>query len=111
MDDRQHIFILGNSLILGALGESIRQGGRFDLTCLKQTPDAADLESMRPDAILFDLDSPQSESLFTLPASCPKLLFVGVSPDTNLVKVWVGRQLRELSLQGLLAMITEQMRN
>lgn len=108
MDTRQHIYMFGNSLILGALGESRRQSGQFDLTCL-QSPYVADLESMHPDAILFDLDSPQAESLFSLPASRPKLLLVGVSPDTNLVKVWVGRQLRELSLQGLLTMITEQM--
>jgi hypothetical protein len=108
MDNRQHIYILGNSLILG---ESLRQSGQYDLTCLKQSPDAADLESMHPDAIVFDLDSQNAESLFALPASCPKLLLVGVSPDTNLVKVWVGRQLRELSLQGLLTVIAEQIQN
>ena len=111
MEKQQHIFILGNSLILGALGESLRHDGRFDLTILTQPPQACELESMKPDAILFDLESPHLESIFTLPASCPKLLFIGISPDTNLVKVWVGQQLHELSMQGLLAVIDEQLQN
>lgn len=64
---------------------------------------------MQPDAIVFDLESPHKESIFNLSECCSKLLLIGVSPDTNIVKMWVGRQVRELSMQGLLAMIDDQL--
>ena len=109
MDKRQHICILGNSLILGALGESLRRVGQFDLTCLTLPKDVGELEPMKPDAILFDLETPNMESIFSLSESCSKLLLIGISPDTNIVKVWVGRQMRELSMKGLLAVINDQL--
>lgn len=109
MKKRQHICILGNSLILGALGESLRRGGQFELTSLALPNDVRELEPMKPDAILFDLEAPHIESIFSLSESCSKLLLVGVSPDTNIVKVWVGRQMRELSMQSLLAVINDQL--
>lgn len=109
MEKRQHIFILGTSLILGALGETLRRNGQFDLTSMALPHDVSDLASIKPDAILFDLETPHLESVFSLSESCSKLLLIGISPDTNIVKVWVGRQMRELSMQGLLAMIKDQL--
>ena len=109
MEKRQHIFILGNSLILGALGERLRRGGQFDLTSLALPNDVKELEPIKPDAILFDLETPHMESIFSLSENYSKLLLVGISPDTNIVKVWVGRQMRELSMQGLLAVIRDQL--
>ena len=109
MDNRQRIFILGNSLILNALGESLKRSGRFELTSLEMPKDVSVLESMKPDAIVFDLETPHMESIFFLSERCAKLLLVGVSPDTNIVKVWIGRQLRELSMQGLLNVIADQL--
>jgi hypothetical protein len=109
MSKRQRIFILGNSLIMGALGESLRRGGQYDLTNLELPEDIRQLDEMKPDAILFDLETPHMDSLFSLSESFSNLLLVGISPDTNLVKIWVGRQMQELSMQGLLAMITDQL--
>lgn len=109
MVKRQHIIILGNSLILGAIGECLLHSDQFELTYLALPGDVGELETMKPDAILFDLEAPHMESVFTLTESCFKLLLVGISPDTNIVKVWVGRQLRELSMQGLLAVIKDQL--
>lgn len=109
MDKRQRIFILGNTLILNALRESLKHSDHFDLTSLEMPKDVRDLEPMKPDAIVFDLETPHKESIFSLSENCSKLLLVGVSPDTNIVKVWIGRQLRELSMQGLLDMIDDQL--
>jgi hypothetical protein len=109
MEKQQHIFIVGNSLILDALAENLRCEGQFALTHIALPKDVKELESMKPDAILFDLETPYMEILFSLSESCSKLLLVGVSPDTNVVKVWVGRQLQELSMQGLVAVIVDQL--
>lgn len=109
MRDRKRIVILGNTLILGALEESIRRGGQFDVVCLARANDVDELGSMKPDAILFDLATPHMEFIFSLSESFSKLLLVGISPDTNIVKMWVGRQLQELTTQGLLTVIKDQM--
>lgn len=78
MEKHQRIFILGNSLILGALGESLRRSGQFDVTSLAMIEDVRELEPMKPDAILFDLETPHKEIIFSLSESCSKLLLVGV---------------------------------
>lgn len=100
---------MGNSLILGVLGESLRHNSQFDLTSLALPLDVKKLESLKPDAILFDLNTLHMESVFSLSERCSKLLLVGISPDTNVVKVWVGQQMRELTMQGLLNVIQEQL--
>lgn len=109
MKKQQHIFILGNSLILNALGESLKRSGQFDLISMALPEDVRALDTVKPDAILFDLESPHVESIFSLTESCSNLLLIGVSPDTNIVKMWVGRQMRELSMQGLLSVINDQL--
>jgi hypothetical protein len=38
------------------------------------------------------------------------MLLIGVSPDVNLVKVWSGRQLREMSMVELTEIITGETR-
>lgn len=109
MAKRQHICILGNSLILNGLGESLRRCGCFDLTCMEMPEDAEVLEPLQPDAVLFDLESPRKESVFSLSAGSSSLLLVGVSPGSNVVKVWKGHQLRELTTPDLLTMINDQL--
>lgn len=109
MERRQRIFILGNSLILNALGESLQRSGHFDLITMDLPKDVSALEPMKPDAVLFDLETPHLESIFSLSEHCAKLLLVGVSPGTNIVKVWAGQHLRELSIQGLLTVIKDQL--
>ena len=64
MEKRQHIFILGNSLILGVIGESLLHSGQFEVTSLVLPEDVRELEPMKPDAILFDLEAPHMESVF-----------------------------------------------
>ncbi|MHB1483431.1 MAG: hypothetical protein ACYCYI_02090 [Saccharofermentanales bacterium] len=111
MEKQQQIFLLGNSLIMGALGESLRCGGQFNLTSITLPKDVRELESMKPDVILFDLDTPHMDFIFSLSESCSNLLLVGISPGTNIAKVWIGRQLQELSMQGLLTLIKDYRKN
>jgi hypothetical protein len=59
--------------------------------------------------ILFDVEAGRPEAAFSFLQKHPTLLVIGVSPDSNLVKIWSGRQLRELSTQGLLDVIDEQL--
>jgi hypothetical protein len=105
------ICIYGNSVILGTLGLNLRQSRQFEVTNLipplLETQELADL---KPDIIFFDLEVHRPRAILALLETLPDLMLIGVSPDSNLVKVWSGRQIQEISTQGLLEMISEQFR-
>jgi len=68
------------------------------------------IADLKPEVIIFDLDSPRPQTVFSLLESEPEVVLIGVSSDSNLVKIWTGRQLREMSIQDLLKVIHEQVR-
>lgn len=105
---RRRICIYGNSVILGTLGLNLRQCPQFEVTHLIPSfPEDQELSDLKPDIIFFDTESPSPKAAFALLETLPELLLIGISPDSNLVKTWTGRQLRELSLIDILKMINE----
>jgi len=106
---RRLILLYGNSVILGAIGASLRGCSEFEVTTLNlPLPGAQVLDDAKPDILLFDLDSPHNEAVFSILKTNPGLLLMGISPDINLVKIWSGRQVRELSTQDLLELIKSE---
>ena len=108
MDKPRHIVILGNSIILGTVGASVRRYSSYEVITLEAIPDAVDLEALNPDVMLFDLENNRPEAAFSLLETVPGLRLIGISPDNNLVKIWSGKQLRELTTKELLEIINEQ---
>ncbi len=110
MEKRRRICLCGNSVMMGTLGASLRRVPRYQVSALSPPwPETGELEALAPDVILFDVEAGRPEAAFFLLQKDPSLLVIGVSPDSNLVKIWSGRQLRELSTQGLLEVIDEQL--
>jgi hypothetical protein len=108
----RRICLYGNSVILGTLGSSLRRCPEFEVTTLAPPlPGAVELATMQPDVVLFDLQAAHTEAVFSLLENHPRLLLIGISPDTNLVKVWAGQQLQQLSTQGLLEVISKQLKD
>jgi hypothetical protein len=106
---RRRILIYGKSVILGAIGASLSGCSEFEVTTLNlPLPGAQVLDDAKPDILLFDLDSPHSEAVFSILKTNPSFLLMGISPDINLVKIWSGRQVRELSTQSLLELIKSE---
>jgi len=106
------ICIYGNSMILGTLGLNLRTYPQFELTHLVPPwPDRQRLEELKPNVIFFDLEAEHPEAAFFMLDSCSDLLIIGISPDSNLIKVWSGPQIREISIQGLLELINEHLKN
>jgi hypothetical protein len=109
MNVKQRVFLYGNSVILGSISASLQRCSQFDVTTLA-TPlqKAQAFDNANPDIILFDLEAPHTEAVFFLLKTNPALLLIGISPDTNLVRVWNSQQLRGMSIQGLLELIRRE---
>jgi hypothetical protein len=111
VESRQRILLYGNSVILGVMGISLRRCPQFEvINLLPPLPEAQELVNLKPDVVFFDSEAGHTQTIFFLLENCPKLLLISVNPDNNLVKVWSGQQLQELSTQGLMKVIYEQFR-
>jgi hypothetical protein len=107
---RRRIFIYGNSVILGSIGVSLQRSSQFEVTIVSPPLEQVLARNTeKPDILLFDLQNPHTEPIFSLLETNATLLLIGISPDTNLVKIWSGRELRDLSIQGLLELIKSEL--
>ncbi|PPD57304.1 hypothetical protein [Dehalogenimonas etheniformans] len=97
----------GSSVILGTLGLSLKCHPQFEVITLNELRENGRLRNLNPDIIFFDLNSQRPRQAFTLLGENPELTIVGVSPDTNVVKVWSGKQLKELSTAELMRVIDQ----
>ena len=112
METNKRIFLYGNSLILGTIGDILRRCPQLEVTTL--LPPLEELEkvhSLKPDILLFDLKTTLPEAVFSLLESDQNLQLIGISPDVNLVKVWSIKELREVSMGDLLEVITSGARD
>lgn len=106
MNTNRRIVLYGNSVILGTIGASLRLCSQFEVATLAPPlQEAMALYKEKPDVLFFDLEAPRMEAVFSLLKTDPALLLIGISPGINLVNIWSGRQLWELSMQGLIDLI------
>jgi hypothetical protein len=77
-------------------------------TLVPHLPDTQNLDLINPDILIFDLDTTHTEAVFSILKTHPSLLLIGISPGINLVKIWSGRQVRELSTQSLFELIDSE---
>ncbi|KTB48318.1 hypothetical protein DEALK_11640 [Dehalogenimonas alkenigignens] len=101
------ICLCGNSVIMGTLNSRLRQQVDYEVISLKTSPASTEISAVRPDVIFFDLDSPSPRAAFDLLETRPEVTLVGVSPDANVVRVWSGKQLKEISTKDLIRVINE----
>ncbi len=111
MEKRQRVLLFGNSVVLGSIGASLSHHPGFEILPLAVPPqDVKALRSLRPDVILYDVEASRPEAAVSLLETCPDLLLIGVSPDSNRIMLWSGRQLRQVSTQDLVSVISRQRR-
>lgn len=106
MSATQRIFLYGNSVILGSIGASLLRCSQFDVTMLtKQIQSEKSFDIINPDILLFDLEAPCADDAFFWLKTNPAPLLIGVSPGTNVVRVWHSQQIQGISMQGLIVLI------
>lgn len=102
------VCLCGNSIILGTLNSRLSQQAEYEVISLKTpAPASEEINAMKPDVIFFDLESPSPRAAFELLQERPEVTLIGISPDTNVVKVWSGKQLKEVSTRDLMRVINE----
>ena len=112
MKARQRILLYDNSVILGSIGACLKRCSQFEVTTLAlPRQELQELEALKPDILFFDLETIHTEPVFSALKTNPSLLLIGISSDTNLVKIWSGRQFRDLSMQGLFDVINSELKD
>jgi hypothetical protein len=106
---KRRIVLYGNSVILGTVGARLRRCPGFEVTALAALPEhAQEVLELKPEVVFFDLEATTGEHLLSLLETDAQILLVGLSPGVNVVTVWSRRELRELSIQGLLDLINKR---
>ena len=110
MKTARRILLYGNSVILGAVGISLERYSQFEVTKLAlPLKETEKLAAAKIDIIVFDMQTTNPEAVLSLLEINPTIQLIGISPDINLVKVWSIRELREVSMQGLLEFIKNEL--
>ena len=110
MEDRRRILLYGDTLILDSVGAVLRTQAGFEVISLSPPlPGLTQVEALGPDAVLFDLETTRPETVFFLLETQPGLLLLGISPDGNVMRLWSGRELREVSGKELKEIIEEHL--
>ncbi len=108
MDDRKRILLYGRSVILESIGAGLAKSDRFQIIHLSShLSRLSELEALDPDVVLFDEEDVHPEVAFSRLGTRPDLLILGLNPDTNIVRIWSGRQYRELSTTDLTHLIED----
>jgi hypothetical protein len=108
--DHRRVVLYGDSVLLASVGATLGKWQELEVICLSAPlPGLRDLEELAPDVILFDHDCGRPGAAFALLEIRPGLVLLGISPDGDVVRLWTGRQLPELSSQDLKDVIQEQL--
>jgi hypothetical protein len=102
VDHHRRILLYGDSLILGSVGAVLGNWREFDVIALSPPlPGLAAVAQLAPDAVIFDIETTRPETVLALLDTQPSLLLLGISPDGNVMRLWSGRELREVSGKDL----------
>lgn len=80
MSKQTRILLFGNSLVLGGIATSLLAEGRFEVVRLSHPVlHLGDVDALAPDVVIFDTETPDSASVFSVLENHPDLLLLGVS--------------------------------
>lgn len=98
----RRVLLYGKSVILGAVGASLRGCPYLEVVSLAPPlPAAQELCALAPDAIIFDLEAAHPDAALSLLQGRPRLLLIGLDPATDQMLLWSGEHSRALSMQDL----------
>lgn len=106
MEKRRRVILYGKSVIVGAVGASLRDAPGLEIVPLvPPVPKAVVLGALAPDAIIFDLEAAHPDAVLSLLRKRPGLLLIGVNPANDELLVLSGQQERAVAVADLLKVI------
>lgn len=105
--EKKRVILYGKSVILGTVGASLRNFPDLEIVTLAPSPvEAQGLEDLSPDVIIFDLEAAHPDAALSLLKSRPRLLLIGINPETDQMLLWSGQVSCVFSMQDLLRAIS-----
>jgi len=102
------IVLYGHSVLLDILAAGLRRFHELVVISLAvPLPETETLAALRPDVVLFDIGAGFPQPAFDLLQHYPTLRLIGVDADRNRAVAWSARQLNELSLGDLAAILAD----
>lgn len=106
MKQQRRVVLYGSSLILGAVGASLRRYPDLEILSMgSPLPAEQDLAALAPDVVLFDLGSARPDLAGSMLEVGPRLLLIGLDADSDRMLIWAGEGSRVLSVEDLVSMI------
>ncbi len=95
------VIVLGNTLVLAGIKTSLSLDKRCEMILCEQSASLQDLAALRPDALIFELDTLPGEFLYALSREITGLLLIGIDPETNRAIFWTGQEASDISAHDL----------
>jgi hypothetical protein len=106
MEKNRRVCLFGKSILLSTVGLSLQSFPDLEIIHLSlPLPDTLDLVALAPDVIIFDIQTSHQDSIFPLLTTLPKLMLIGIDPDSDHITLWSGQQIHVLSAQDLMDVI------
>ena len=95
------VALLGNSLIIDGVAESITSRQRWDVVRIEPHDFEQRVNSLKPDLIVYELGNPQSSSILSLLSEQPGTLLLGLDSSCSRVVVMNSHQHITRTMQDL----------
>jgi hypothetical protein len=102
----KRVVLYGKSLLMSTIGASLQDCPDLQLLPVDPSPPDANqqLETLKPDAVIFSLGAAQPESLLLF-LKQPDLLLIGVDLESRQALVWTARQATAVAADDLVSVI------
>ena len=95
------VALLGNSLIIDGVAESLASRHPWDVVRIDITDFEQRIKSLKPDLIVYELENPKSSSILSLLSEQPGTLLLGLDSSSSRVIVMNSHQHITRTMQDL----------
>lgn len=102
MRDHPLVLLVGDSLLMDSVADSLARSNLLEFNRLDFIENGELIKALKPEYIVFELDTPQADAVLALLRKRPGTLLLGVDPNCSRVIVmnsqeFVTRSMKELN--------------
>ena len=107
MEKKQRVVVYGNTVALAGIEASIHLDPGCEVIGHAWPIDQQELCKLQPDVVIFERDADRPEFPYALPKKLPRLLLIGIDPETNRAQLWCRQQVEGWTSQDLVQVIRQ----